>query len=65
MRRLSKTPIRDRVEMVLEADRYDREVQTRHYWVGIRGTDTNFWECENCEATVEAVEMPPREGCTG
>lgn len=58
------TPIRERVELVLEADRYDREVQPRHYWTGIRGTDTNYWVCENCEKSEVSKKRPPREGCT-
>ena len=62
---MKRTAIRERVEMVLEADRYDRQVRPRHYWWGVPMVETNLWTCENCEATVEAVEMPPREGCTG
>ena len=65
------TPIRERAELVVETDRYDRQIrQSAHYWEGLLLSDGPprkvHWECSNCGRVIisESTEKPPAEGCT-
>ena len=66
MRRPRKSNLlRERVEMIIETDRYDTQVRPRHWWVGIQGEagKESYWECSNCGGSMWAKEKPPVEGC--
>lgn len=65
---MKKTAIRDRVEMVLETDRYDRQIRTKaHYWEGLLLSDEPrqvHWQCIDCEKVIISASKPPTDGCT-